>query len=502
MSTIDREWDVVVIGAGLGGLSAAARLSQMGMRTLVLEQHVVPGGYAHHFLRKVRGTEIVYDFDVALHQTGDLAPGRPFHRWLSDLGVMQRIGVRRFDVAYRTVGPDHDFEVPADADAYREKLCSAFPHEAAGVRDLFAHMRAISFVDGSPTPEAAEAMELTLQELVDGHVRDERVRCIFSTLWGYLGSPPSQLSAFLFAQMWGGYHLGGCWYIEGGGQALADALVEVIEERRGRVVLKCDVTRILSEAGRACGVETAGGRIFRAPVVVSNAAAPITFDQLLAGSDWVAADREVAASLPIAVSIVQSYIGMRGDAAKLGLADRGRFLVPGYDMDADWAAVERGDHRAHGYGLGNHDFADPGRHPAGRSIVHATMLANGALWCDLDERAYREKKREVEEYLIDRLAEVIPDARERIEVCETGTPRTMERYSRNPLGSIYGYSSTVSSHSIHRPQPRTSLPGLYLAGAWTFPAGGFQGAFASGINTARLVAEDVEGGPAAAADSA
>jgi phytoene dehydrogenase-like protein len=52
----------------------------------------------------------------------------------------------------------------------------------------------------------------------------------------------------------------------------------------------------------------------------------------------------------------------------------------------------------------------------------------------------------------------------------------------------------VTSHSIHRPQPRTSVPGLYLAGAWTFPAGGFQGAITSGLNTARLVAEDVEGG--------
>jgi prolycopene isomerase len=88
---------------------------------------------------------------------------------------------------------------------------------------------------------------------------------------------------------------------------------------------------------------------------------------------------------------------------------------------------------------------------------------------------------------------VIPDVRERIEVCETGTPRTMGRYTSNPLGSIYGYASTVTSHSIHRPQPRTSLPGLYLAGAWTFPAAGFTGAMSSGLNTARLVMEDVEG---------
>ena len=495
MSQVDSSWDVIVIGAGLGGLSAAARLGQMGLRPLVLEQHTHPGGYAHHFLRKVRGTKIVYDFDVALHQTGDLAPGCAMHRWLGDLGVLERIQLNRFDVAYRSIGPAHDFEVPADADAYQARLCEVFPEQAGGVRDLFAAMRAIVERPNDETsPEAMEAMGITLRELVDRHVDDERIDAIFCALWGYLGSPPFEVSAFLFAQMWASYHLGGCFYIRGGGQSLADALVEVIEENRGKVLLKTDVAKILTEDGRACGVETTEGLRFRAPVIVSNAAAPLTFDQLLDRPELAAQDRETADALPIAVSMHQAYIGMRGDASKLGLADRGRMITPDYDVETQWQALKRGDYRAQSHILGNHNIADPGHHPKGRSIIHVATLADGRLWADLDEVAYRESKREVEEYLIDRLAEVIPDARERIEICETGTPRTMTRYTRNPLGTIYGFSSTVMSHSIHRPQPRTSVPGLYLAGAWTFPAGGFQGAMTSGFNTARLVAEDVEGG--------
>jgi prolycopene isomerase len=495
VSQVDTSWDVVVIGAGLGGLSAAARLAQMGLRTLVLEQHNLPGGYAHHFLRKVRGTKIVYDFDIALHQTGDLAPGCTMHRWLSDLGVLERIEPIRFDVAYRSIGPDHDFEVPADADAYQARLCEVFPEHARGVRDLFATMRAIAArPDGEFSPEATEAMGITLRELVDRHVRDERIDAIFCALWAYLGLPPFELSAFVFALMWGGYHLGGCFYIRGGGQSLADAFVDVIEENRGKVLLKTDVAKILTEGGRVCGVETTKGLRFRAPVVVSNAAAPLTFGQLLDRPELAAPDRETADALPLPTSMCQAYIGMRGDASKLGLADRGRMVAPDYDVEAQWQALKRGDHRAQGFTLGNHNIADPGQHPEGRSIIHVSTLADGRFWANLDEAAYREMKRDVEEYLIDRLAEAIPDARERIEICETGTPRTMTRYTRNPLGTIGGYASTVTSHSIHRPQPRTSLPGLYLAGSWTFPAGGFQGAMASGLNTARLVAEDVEGG--------
>jgi phytoene dehydrogenase-like protein len=496
---VDTNWDVIIIGSGLGGLTAAARMAKAGLRVLVLEQHVFPGGYAHHFLRKVRGTKIVYDFDVALHQTGNLAPGRGMHRVLGELGVLERIGLNRFDIAYRTRGPAHDLQIPADADAYEALLCECYPERAAGVRDLFATLRKIDGGDGEGLSEdAAAAMGLTLQQLIEQHVRDERIASIFSTLWGYLGLVPSQLCAFTYAMMWCSYHFGGCFYVKGGGQALSDAFVSVIEENRGQVLLRTEVTGILTAGGRVVGVETAKRGSFRAPAVVSNAAAPLTFEALLDRPELAEADRKTAAALPIACSIHQAYVGIRGDAAKLGLRDRGAFHNPTYDLDAEWAALERGDYRSQGWLVGNHNLADPGHEPPGRSILHVSTLSDGRLWTDLDEDDYRERKRELEAYLIDRLAESIPDVRERIEICETGTPHTMKRYSSNPFGSIYGYAYTPDSHSIHRPQPRTSVPGLYLAGAWTFPAAGFTGTMISGHHTAGLVFQDIEGRPVAA----
>jgi len=294
------DWDAIVIGAGLGGLSCAGILSKKGKRVLVLEKHKKIGGYAHQFKRKA-GKDIVYNFDVALHVTGSWGEGGASRRIAEEIGAWGKFEVKQLDEMFRASYPDFEITIPADKELFHEKLVRQFPERENGINALFATVD--KFADevagliqastpGGPPPEdfaerfptLAKYMAASLHDFVSDHVTDEKVSAVFCQLWPYVGLPPKRASAFLYMQMWLSFFKGGAYYIQGGGNALSTAMAESIEEHGGKVLTKCAVERILVEDGRCVGVETSKGDKFTAPVIVSNAPAPVTFDQMQHGA--------------------------------------------------------------------------------------------------------------------------------------------------------------------------------------------------------------------------
>jgi len=503
MSGAKREWDVIVVGAGLGGLSCAGMLAKNGKRVLVLEKHNKVGGYAHQFTRKA-GKDIKYHFDVALHVTGSLGEGGFSRRILEDIGAWGRFEVKRLDEMFRASFPDFEITVPADKELFRIKLVEQFPQEESAINSLFetvdkfadevADLQNAAVPGGPPPPDFAEKyptlsqyMTASLHQFVTDHVSDEKVAAVFCQLWPYIGLPPKRAAAFLYMQMWLSFFKGGAYYIQGGGYALTKALADCVEDRGGKVLTKAEVVRVLVEEGRCVGVETKKGEEFRAPVIVSNAPAPVTFSKLIDASVVDPSYMEQVQNSELSISIIQAYIGVKGTPEEIGFKDHEYFVNAGYDYEESFDRMLEGDYSHSSCVMANNTSVNPGDTPPGRSIIEIAILGNGKLWCGLDKDDYKKKKAEMTELLIDRFSEIIPDIRERIEVIEVGTPHTMERYTGNPHGAVYGYASTPTGHSIFRPRPDTPVPGLYLAGAWTFPGPGFGGTLAGGANTARII---------------
>ena len=497
--------DAVVIGAGLGGLGAAGYLARAGHRVVVLEHHTVPGGYAHEFKR--RG----FRFEVALHALDGAGPGGWLGPMLEDLGVTARVEINEIDPFYTARFPDFEISVPADLSAYVTTLKTAFPEEADGIDDLFAAIRRVALdtarygtereAGRRPTliemmeryPNMAAAFSQPWQTFLDGHIDNRRLGAVVSTLWGYLGLPPSQLSAGLFSLLLHSYHTTGAWYPRGGSQAMSRAIADEIVERGGVVRFRNRVMRIESDDGRAVAVETDRGLRVEANVVISNASPAATVE--LAGSEhfddtYLAGVRR---DVP-ALSNLVVYLGIDRDLAAEGWHHHEYFLANGYDIEADYEAMIAGDFSQSGLVITNYSEADPGCAPSGSSVLAIMSLApwdyqnvwgTGGDLTDYSENPnYVRIKNEAADLLIDRAEAVLPGLRKSVVVKEVGTPLTNVRYGLNPEGSIYGRQQTVDN-LLNRRSPKTPIPNLLLTGAWV-GGGGMSAALSSGRTTAAI----------------
>src|SRR5262247_3124710 len=275
-------YDVIVVGGGLGGLTAAALLARAGRSVLIVERHDRPGGYAHAFRR--RG----YRFDSAVHLVSGCEPvpfegGGVLHDLLSELGVRERCDFVRVDPCYRVEWPGLTLDAPCELDRFAEAHAERFPREAKGIRGFLEDCLTIRG-EASRAEEQAGAGPLRRPErfplVLGARVEDPAACAALAALWPYLGLPPSRVSFLYFATMLTSYVADGAYYCRGSFQAFADALVAAAAGAGGELLLRAPVRRILVEQGRAAGVLLENGQHVRAPVVISNADARQTIEEL------------------------------------------------------------------------------------------------------------------------------------------------------------------------------------------------------------------------------
>jgi prolycopene isomerase len=337
----------------------------------------------------------------------------------------------------------------------------------------------------------------TLADLVDEYVGDAELRHVLCALWGYYGLPPSKLSAFYYANATGGYLKKGSYYIKSRSQALSDALVEVIEEAGGSVRFDARVEKIRVQDGRVRGVAVSGGETLPARAVVSNASALATFRRMVP-KEAVPADylRRLEGYRPS----ISSFI------VWLGLNRELRGKVPGFsthvatgrDPEADYEACLRGDIENAGFAVCVYDNIFEGYSAPGTSSLQLLVLSGYDPWrrfeADYDageKTAYRREKNRWAEILIKRAeAALIPGLTGMIAVQEAATPLTNRRYTGNTDGAIYGFEQSMDNAYMNRIPNRTPVAGLYLAGAWGNPGGGFGGVFRSGQSAFQALMED------------
>jgi len=491
------DYPVVVIGAGMGGLTAAAYLAKNGFPVTVIEQHDTAGGYATSFDRA--GGEFV--FEVSPHYTVGVA------QYLEECGIKEKVELVTLPEFLRVVTPDYDLIFPQqNPKEIISILSEKFPQEAEGIRGLMGQLMNLlqelrKPIDpktiSSTHPVMWSMSNQTAAQFMDKYLQDPKLKTILFALGPGLGLPPSKLPALAYGGATAAYMVLGKVKIKGRPKDLSDTFIDVIQKHGGRIILKTEVEGILTKEGTVVGVKAADGNTYTAKAVVSNASAPATFEKML--SPGVVPDNYMAKlrTYRPSISSIKVWLGLKQEI-------RGKIkgyqisISDSYDLEASYKAYLAADVSKGPFAVFVYDNVYPGYSKPGKSSVSLLMLCGYEAWKQFEadyfvgrKEAYRKEKDRITQMLIDRAeAKVIPGLKSMIEVIDAATPLTNVRYTKNPEGAIVGYESSMNNFGMTRIKNRTPIKGLYLAGHWGDPGGGFVTVMRSGQNTFKMMMED------------
>lgn len=504
------KYDAIIIGTGIGSLTAGAFLAKEGKKVLLLERHYTAGGFTHVFKRKG------YEWDVGIHYIGNVQrPDSVIKRMFDYISDGELKWADMGTVYDRIIIGDKVYDYVKGVTNFKNQMIGYFPEEAEAIEEyinlIFAANKAMGkFYINKALPNMVSGVvgglmrraylkyadKTTFEVLSDLTDNAELIK-VLTGQYGDYGLPPKQSSFAMHASVVKHYFNGGSFPI-GGSSEIVKTVDKVIEAAGGTILISAEVDEILIENNQATGVRMKDGKTFNAEIIISGAGIFNTYEKLI--SPAINAKhkfKDQLQKLNPSVAHACLYIGLDGSPETLKLPKMNLWIYP-----------EEGDHDScfNNY-VADHNAPFPlvyisfpsakdptwsERYPNRSTIDIITLLPfdlvapwEGSKWMKRGEE-YKELKEKISQRLLTHLFKQLPHLKDHIAHYELSTPLTTQHFINYKKGELYGLEHTPERFRHKFLKPRTPIKGLYLTGQDIVTAG-VGAALLSGFITATAI---------------
>ena len=503
-------YDVIVIGAGNGGLAAACRVLSAGKTCLVCEKHNIPGGFATSF---VRGR---FEFEASLHEFNGIGtpedPGSS-RELFRQLGVEDKVEWIQLKDAYHLISrkEGYDYVMPFGLEAFAKANNKLHPEGERYVREFFAICRQIREAMGYLTaskghpdpkvmmekyPDYLACSSYSVNEAFEALGYPKAIVDNLNTYWCYLGADGNSQSFLHYANMIYSYFDKGAVIPRSRSHEMSLAFEERIHELGGEIWFNSEVVKILTDPdGHVCGIRLKDGREIASRHVIANCSPHVVYGRLMDPAAVPEKALKLTNYRKFAGRGFTVFLGLNRSAEELGIRDHNYFIYDTSDSVEQYESMKTiGQTAAQATVCLNNAYADCS--PPGTAIVYMTTLFTDDVWSAVKEEDYFKVKNQVARRMIRRFEEATgAKILGHIEEIAIATPETYARYCGHPQGVIYGYEPQYYDSLMNRIQMVEEdrfIPGLRIGGGFGERLLGYPSSYKSGVNEANRTLRDME----------
>ncbi|MFC0561415.1 phytoene desaturase family protein [Halalkalibacter alkalisediminis] len=478
-----QSYDVIIIGGGLSGLTAAALLTQKHLKVLVLEQHYYLGGCAHTFKRKN------YVFDTAIHVIGGAEDGGEVHNLYNQLGIRDQIEFLAVDPLINLCIDKDYYPIPANLQELGTLMCKWFPTDSEAITTVLDEILYMGSLKGNfqfeDLKKINELERVSYKDYLSNRFNHPHCEKILSSLILFAGSSIDELSTFKMMNIMASYH-GGGFYPKGSSQQLSICLRDYILKNGGDVQTKRTIKSIDVKGNQVKGVIDHKGNYYKTQSVISSANYTVTMNMV--NNETVKqkelTKRQLKKLKPSNSAVILFTVIKNEDLPEPLSHETVLFSEENIYSEENMLFNPQKMDGIPVISISCPSLSDLNLAPEGYSIVTFMSLCNA----ETVESIRNDKGKDyILEFYLNVLEQKIPELRNKLVYHEFSTPSTIKKFTFNPEGAVYGWKKTVNQQGMATIGSKVSIDGVYFTGHWSQDAHGAYGVMRSGRKTAENV---------------